>query len=343
MQIENTISYLLSHNNCVVIPELGGFVAKSVPSSMCVSSRKLSPPYKELTFNSSLTNNDGLLVSFYAKQHQLSYDDALKEVVRFSSQSKLALKNGKKVIFPKVGSLYANQEGGVSFVQDREFNLLLNAYGLSEVYFVPTEKNKDFVDNKTTSYKKTSNSSRKGSILVKYVAAAALIPFLFYSFWIPMTTDVLQSKVVYSSDFNPFVIKESAVYSKTTFSEEITVVEDNVGKLNELIEGLPKDVEVISYPLNEDTFVPLRVKEKKKKELNYSEYNFHIIGGCFSDIKNAEKLIDTMKKYGFDAFIIDINKGLHRVSVAQAISKKEAIEQKKRLKNLGFSSWVLKK
>ena len=38
----------------------------------------------------------------------------------------------------------------------------------------------------------------------RYVAAACLIPIAFYSFWIPLKTDVLESGVISLSDFNPF-------------------------------------------------------------------------------------------------------------------------------------------
>ena len=39
--------------------------------------------------------------------------------------------------------------------------------------------------------------------IAKYAAAAALLPVVFYSFWIPSHTDVLKSGVLYTEDFNP--------------------------------------------------------------------------------------------------------------------------------------------
>lgn len=349
MRIKDLVGSLLIHNNCVVIPNLGGFIARPHEASVNYKNRIAHPPSKKLTFNSSLKNNDGLLVTSFAEKQNLSYNDALSEVNTFSADCLNRIKEGKKVVFPKVGFLFSSAEGKIAFEQDRDFNLLLNAFGLGSVDFVPVKtkpKVSDEKEEKIIPLDRNDGRSKKRAY-IKYIAAAALVPFLFYSFWIPMKTDVLQSRVLYSTDFNPFSSQQESSYQKASLEIEKKTVAVETNTLEKIIENLPDDVDVISYPLSEDVYVPVRIqKNNTTPSVTTSaskDLSFHVIGGCFSKKKNAEKLIETMKNKGFDAFIVDKNKGLHRVSVVQLKNKKEAVKQKAILKDKGFASWILKK
>ena len=69
-----------------------------------------------------------------------------------------------------------------------------------------------------------------------------------------------------------------------------------------------------------------------------------MIGGCFGDKKNAENLVSQLQELGFDAKILDLNKGLHRVSVAEYSKRKAAKKAKELLElNQEIDSWILKK
>ena len=48
--------------------------------------------------------------------------------------------------------------------------------------------------------------------MLRYAAASILLPIAFYSFWIPVKTDVLQSGVISLNDFNPFYKKQKGSY-----------------------------------------------------------------------------------------------------------------------------------
>ena len=59
--------------------------------------------------------------------------------------------------------------------------------------------------------------------------------------------------------------------------------------------------------------------EQTKKALTH-----HIVGGCFSEKKNAKKMVEELKGKGFDAFIIGKRKGLWTVSYSSFSTQKEA-------------------
>src|SRR5690606_29253899 len=60
---------------------------------------------------------------------------------------------------------------------------------------------------------------RKRKPVARYAAAAVLLPIAFYSIWLPVQTDVLESGVLSLNDFNPFYKKEKGSYQAKKGSE----------------------------------------------------------------------------------------------------------------------------
>jgi hypothetical protein len=390
LSVNHIVSELLLHNNCVVIPGFGGFVANPIAAKIDYSRGIISPPSKALTFNTSLTNNDGLVVTELAKKSQLDYENALEVVSSFAKKSTELIKNGERVLFPNVGFLFLNSAGKIAFEQDRFFNLLLSSFGLGSVEFVseqeleeklenvvpatkPVLENEKVVNTKLSSEKIEEDtpivklpkqhiedeSPRSSGIkkLLRYAAVAALTPIAFYSFWIPMNTDVLQSGIVYKEDFNPFKSKSEDVYFKSNLKDVDPLLVDPYESLVERTQHLPEDVAVYSFGLTEDIFVPVRIRsDKAVQELNENTSNnistkiaksskaYYLIVGAFGEKSNAEGLVQKLKNQGFEeAHIVDKNKGLYRVAAIQNESRKSAKITLESLKNQGLSSWILSK
>lgn len=374
--LSDIIGTLLLRNNCVVIPDFGGFVAKVVSAQIDVAKGVITPPKKALSFNKNLNNNDGLLVSTLAQERNISFDEATKLVSTKVREIKQSLNKGERVHFQNVGFLFTNKAGAISFEQDRFFNLLLSSYGLSIVHFVAEEK-ESFTTNTVEEKVKLielnpiekpavdQGQETKGETVqeepvaekpkfkilktvVKYAAAAVIIPVGFYSFWIPMKTDVLQSGVVYSQDFNPFNKSNEPLYDFSTKRNTIKI--DSVKRtesMEEITRELSESTTVFSYPIDDDLFVPVSLNKNLK---NTSETNtkdikngYHLIVGCFGEKENASSLVEELNNEGFDSFIVDYHKGLHRVSAAHSTKKKKVLGIREKINSMGFSSWVLKK
>lgn len=376
------------HNNCVVMPGLGGFVANPIPAKIDYSRGIISPPTKALTFNISLTNNDGLVVTALAKHHNLTYENALERVAGFAKSSSAALQQGERIVFPNVGFLFQNSSGKISFEQDRFFNLLLSSYGLGNVEFIPEKEietienehtSKEIVGNKTPESNNSDDSienADKKSLtpvvqlqpetnntqkpktsgvkkLLRYAAVAALTPIAFYSFWIPMNTDVLQSGVIYKEDFNPFKKKATEVYQKSSLKDIESVDISSHESLINKTKNLPYDVAVYSFGLTEELFIPVRIRSSvtKNKEIEEhssssfkNSYSYYLIVGAFSDKNNAESLVNDFKDQGYqDTQILDHKNGLHRVAILGKNNRKEAKKVHQELKDIGISSWILSK
>lgn len=379
--VEQLIGELLLRHNCVIIPSFGGFVAKQASATIDFKTGVISPPRKSLLFNRQLINNDGLLVAELAVSNSIHYNEAVTIVNQMVSSWDEQLRKGERISIDKVGFLYFDQEKNICFEQDRFFNLLLESYGLGKVHFL-TESDVQLVQKSTIAQALSQENDSTHSAIVfdaetitvnplekepiviehpalrkksrawRYIAAACLAPIAFYSFWLPVKTDVLESGMISIKDFNPFYHSEMGSYKKSSM-DKITPAEKYI-TLEESIEQLPEDVTIFSYQYDDDLYIPIRIpKEQIQQDSQDVEEstvisemnsgNFEFIVGCFSSELNAEKLVVTLKEKGFDAYILDVKNGLSRISAGHATTESEITSLKQNANAQGFEGWVLKK
>lgn len=385
MLIEQLIGNLLLRHNCVVVPAFGGFVAKQTSAVIDYQTGVMHPPKKSLLFNKQLINNDGLLASALAKETGKSFDDASSEIQQQVISWHKALNAGERINLENIGFLFLDQEKNIGFEQDRYFNLLLQSYGLGKVHFIseediqlvaqpmtvinPIEKGEDsIIEMHPTEIRpierkievladENTKAPARHSKIWRYVAAASMLPFLFYSYWIPMQTNVLESKIISIHDFNPF--HQSAVNKYAAPTTKLNIDSSSLTKISvqEELDKLPNSVETWSYQFSEDLYIPLKRSTKENSistEANsetgsapviqeVSGTNEYVIANCFSSEENAINFVATLKSKGFEAQIVDFNKGLHRVSAGKINNSNEFISIQTKLNEMDIQgSWILK-
>lgn len=139
---------LLYKNDCVIVPNMGGFLTEREPAKIHPVSHRFMPPSKSVLFNSRLTKNDGLLANAISSATEVPYKEAIKNLLKEVEQIKKALNKGEAVELEKLGKLMKGIEGNVSFVPYGEVNLLTEAYGLTEFKssFVVREETREAKD-----------------------------------------------------------------------------------------------------------------------------------------------------------------------------------------------------
>ena len=350
-KIEDLVSSLLLRHSCVIIPNFGGFVAKTISAKLDLDRGLFLAPSKQLLFNKNLLNNDGLLISEYASLNAIEYSKSQSEIEEFVLDLKSKLNSKQSVHIERVGKLSYDLEGNLVFEQDRYFNLLLSSYGLSQVQFIANKEPE--INEPSIKEKKIKEKApiRKINYL-KYAAAACLLPLAFYSFWIPTHSGVLESGLISFKDFNPFYKKEIGAYSKQKMAtQQNKVLEKNVFE-SQITTS--KNHRVGLYKFDEGINIPIRIEEKKivkeildikiktNQNIISSTNTFEYIIGCFSNKNNALALISKLKKEGFNAKIAG-GSPLVRVSIGGADSdlQMQTIIQKANEK--GYKGWILKK
>ena len=382
--IETLIGNLLLRHNCVIVPSFGGFVAKQISAKIDFNAGKMSPPRKSLLFNKQLINNDGLLVNELAHSNGLSFDVASKEVQEKVAVWNSILKSGNRIELDRVGFLFLDGEKNLCFEQDRFFNLLLQSFGLSQVHFL-SEKDIKVVENKINIVEQVEKQiveiapqveevkkvvpvgetstptlnttiiehpaiTRQRSNAWKYIAAACFLPIAFYSIWIPMKTDVLESGVISLHDFNPFKKKIQEKFSAPCTIETKEYIKSDREDLASKINEISSEASVFSYKFDDNLFIPVKLNSsnsiEKEPATNSNESvsvsSVHYIVGCFSDKTNADNLVLKLNSSGLMGTIVDNHNGLYRVSAGGAMSAEGLNDIKMTANSLGLSGWVLK-
>jgi len=133
MNITNYISDLLYRYECVIIPDFGGFISNAKSAYLNTQNNTFYPPYKALTFNANLVQNDGLLANYIAKAEGFSYDQALVVIKETVAIWQGDLKNKSTVELDKIGSFNLNPQGQIVFEPQLNTNYLTTSYGLSSL------------------------------------------------------------------------------------------------------------------------------------------------------------------------------------------------------------------
>ena len=378
--VEQLLGDLLLRHNCVIVPSFGGFVAKQISAKVDFEAGKMTPPRKSLLFNKQLINNDGLLINELSHSNSVSYEEAQQIVHEKVEGWNKTLRGGGRIELDRIGYLYFDSEKNLCFEQDRFFNLLLESFGLGQVRFI-TEEDVKIVEQTiiaketetkiipietavvadavaTAPVEKGSGEENKDVKVVaivaprrkvwRYVAAAVLIPIAFYSAWIPMKTDVLESGVLSLSDFNPFHTRAEGNYEQIHASISIDEAERSTS-LEEEIESLPEDVQVYTYEFDSGLTIPVDLGKDEAESIDPPVQNeviqanaMHYIVGCFANESNATNLVQKLKDNGLNAKIVDFHNGLHRVSAGAGISFESLADIKSTVNGLGYNGWTLK-
>ena len=132
MTLANYINDLLYRYDCVIVPNFGGFVTNKIGAKVNDETQKFYPPKKQITFNTYLQHNDGLLANYVASNEKISFEEALQKIADTVADWKILLEEGK-VLIAEVGTLALNSNKQISFEPNPNSNFLTESFGLAEV------------------------------------------------------------------------------------------------------------------------------------------------------------------------------------------------------------------
>ena len=113
---------LLQDHDSVSLPGMGSFVVKQEPAWFSDKGYTINPPGKRLSFVSG-SEDDGLLVDYYAASNGIERAVAEDYIRRFASEMLEVLKRKKTLVLEGLGRLRATRENAVFFVADPDLNL----------------------------------------------------------------------------------------------------------------------------------------------------------------------------------------------------------------------------
>ena len=303
MEIKSYINDLLYQYECVTIPEFGSFLTRKIPAKISFDGT-FTPPKKEVSFNSLLKTNDGILAKHIAQKTNSNYESILKLINKKTIKwiEKLEVES---LNFPGIGEMKLNNHGKIEFLPSNEINFYKNSFGLYTFKKNPlvnisyNKKHDQIMENSNNDdllFTPESKNKKRKMQYIKYSAIGLLII-------------VLIGSIYFFSDnyFSNQKLKEIEIAQKK--------IKSNVQKATFDIGKLSK-VELNVNSNNSD----------KVSNLSSNEKYFSVIAGSFRSINNAENKLNSLVKEGYKAEMAKkSSEGFHRVAYGRFISKKKAI------------------
>ena len=133
--ISRHIEYLVRYNDCVIVPGWGAFIAQYQPATLI--DNRLTPPSRNLAFNSSLTHDDGLLATSIARQAGIGYDLAVKQIAEEVNAMRHQLNVQGEVAMSDIGLFHHNADGTMLFEPFEKSSAATRYFGLNSINLTP--------------------------------------------------------------------------------------------------------------------------------------------------------------------------------------------------------------
>ena len=193
MQLSKFISELLLEHDCVTVPGLGSFLGNFKSAHYDLENEKFYPPSKQISFNSQIKANDGLLAKFISEKSGLNYDDSLKEIHQEVLKITLNLKK-ESVLLKDIGELNLNKEENIVFTPLKTKNFLKDSFGLSPIFI------KELTQENSLNKKEIVLKSKLRSKFYQTAAVWACLIFGASSIYYNVNNDLLEQKLAYEQD-----------------------------------------------------------------------------------------------------------------------------------------------
>ncbi|MFM1932649.1 MAG: hypothetical protein RL226_1952 [Bacteroidota bacterium] len=324
--IQQTVSELIYHAECVIIPGFGGFVANEKPARLNTQSHRVYPPSREVSFNQRLVHNDGLLAQEIRLQLGCSYEVAMGIINGEVEAIKQALEKGRQVALFRVGVLFLDRLGNLQFAPSDERNFLPAAFGLNAVELSPIMR--EIVEQgrahgaDVTPVVAFEKSARKGW---RNLAAAAAVPLLIATGWFAQQ----DTKELQFAFITPSAIAKVSTYQPRFEEEAISL--DNVAQGNPFKEWLANAPDAFQWdfdtemPTENGTLVLKNVEiPVVAAEMPQPVQLYFIVGGAFKEESNATAYVAELRAKGYSATVCDQQNGLYLVAYNGYASKNEA-------------------
>ena len=306
MKLSNYISDLLYRYECVIVPGFGGFVTNTKSAIISSYSKTFYPPHKLITFNSRLTNNDGLLANYIASVDKMPFEHAMNFIKFEVEEWKTKLQN-TDLCLEKIGNLSLDENNAIIFEPETSTNYLTAAYGLSS-FVMPEIKREQYA-------KEVKALEEKIPVLITEQKRK--------------TPNYLKYAAIFLLGLSVLGFGGNALYKNYKNKQQVIAAEKQQEQINAKIE---KATFIVSESLPS---ILLNVRLDTKP--------YHVIGGAFRYPENAEKMVRILKARGFNARILGVNKwGLTQVSYDSYTSRRDAINSLYRIqKTEDSSAWLL--
>ncbi len=328
MALDRYIHILLYDHDCVIVPEFGGFLAHYAPARLDVQRRLAYPPSKTLSFNRKLMRQDGLLADHVARHEGLDFQAAKDRLQAEVSAWKEKLQRDGRLELERIGTFFHDAEKNLQFIPDNRANFLKDAYGLRPVAAVPVPSTVLRLDPAAAAEARPEPAPMRKRQWMAAAAVAAMA--LTAATWYLVGSTELPGLV--AGNLNLLRLGETPRYVLPAPPAEVEAPQ--MAGFWTAPTGLQG---VHTLPIAGPTAPPVAVDLGEKPEAAAPVHTavvavspigqrFHIIGGCFLEKENADRMVAELQARGFAASVIDKKGNLYRVAYGSYPLRTTALE-----------------
>lgn len=377
IELARHIEILLLENDCVIIPDFGGFIAHYQCACYSEEENLYLPPVRTIGFNPQLTINDGLLAQSYMQAYHTDFPDASRMIEKGVAELKESLYKDGRVEMHGIGTLYYNIHKSYEFHPNEDGVMSPMLYGLSSFSIRRLEQIRS--TSAATAKELLPQPLKKKTIRFKrewignaVAVAVAVVLFFFLSVPVENTyvdkgnyaslgTDGLFDAIRSQSLAATLVAVpakpqqpqrknngQSTIRNNRNTLKPVAVKVEKVAKTEE---NTPKNVVAASISTGQNAPsvpAPQRVSASKPAvsavtKTNSKTGNYCIIVSSLATAKDAQQVLTEYKQKGYkEAAIIEGN-GRYRLSLCAFADKAAAYKKLNELKqNDAFkNAWIL--
>ena len=309
--VEHYISELLFLHDCVILPNFGGFVGNPQSAKLNKTTEMLSPPSKQILFNSNLKTNDGLLITHISSQEGITQEIAKNEVENYATKITDKLTKSKVLRIDKIGLFTLGKEGNIIFLQDSVNNYSLDSFGMKVTHNKAVVRETIIEEKVTATIQTIRTQSNNPKAFLR--AAAVIIPLIALSYISITQQDKINNVYTQMASLNPF--ENNIIAEPITAVIPVVKIEVEVTPIVEIIE---EEVAPIIIP----------------------KQTYYIIAGAFAEQKNADKMIAKLKRWNYNTEIVP-GGNLLRVSYNSFSNKEDALVALYKIKEDNSAAWLL--
>ncbi len=348
------IEVLLLENNCVVVPELGGFIAHYRAASYDKETGEFCPPMRTIGFNPQLTMNDGLLVQSYMRAYSTDFPDATRRIEKTVQALKEALYNEGEVQLNHVGTLSYGMNGTYEFEPAESAYFTPSLYGLQKFNIEELEVVEDGENTEAGEEKRTPHIPLTLRRWVKNAVAIAAAVLLFF-----VLSNQAENTYVDETDYASLgteglfnAIKGESMLSHN-FSTKKKIIptairEEKVpARKPDATTGATQTVPA-KRQKDSTTVVPKKAQKEKAPQKNKAEKQekkkgkYHVIVASLNTANDAKIEAERLQKKGYQGVQVLESATRYRVSVGGYESQSDAYKKTNEMRRVSGmeSAWV---
>ena len=347
MELRRHIEILLLSHDCVIVPNLGGFMAHHVAARYDEADGMFIPPFRSLGFNSQLSMSDPVLAQSYADAYDLSFPEAVSRVEHEVNLLKERIAKNGRYEFAGIGTLFINNDGRYEFEPCPSGILTPSLYGfgafempllrhvtntpslvsletkpMSIIHPASTHTTKlatimSHIDERNQPSEEKTISIKVSLLRNLAVTAVAAVALLLFARPVPPGEEL--------SSTSP--ASEASMLSLP--NEESTAASDQTAELPSIVAGLEKMSKMI--------------EESQEQGIVPEEGSYTIVLAYSLPLENAKMFLSEVKDKGARKAVLMTFKGENVIAFGSYAEKSEAYAQLQQLIADGSiqSGWIM--